>query len=246
MGLLSEGSPLTWEETKKWTDHVRKHGIIQFINQYHRLKDRSRDCLMWGDEVSFISFQTQNCQECSTNYCFFLSLTLFSHTRVCWDGYKSIFQRFDIVKVWYSDRIDWLTSTCPPVSFSPSLVPATFSLFIIFLHRRPLLSSVTFFTPFTITAYLVDLFLLIYFLQLVWYRWWCKHLLNSVTDHNRNEGKELENRLQVVKGKDCRAFKPVDYWTFRISSSHCQDYIHLKCRCFLFQAWAAGLVMIQK
>lgn len=62
MGLLSEGSPLTWEETKKWTDHVRKHGIIQFINQYRRLKDRSRDCLMWGDEVSFISFQAQNCQ----------------------------------------------------------------------------------------------------------------------------------------------------------------------------------------
>ncbi len=51
MGLLSEGSPLSWEETKKWADHVRKHGIIQFINQYKRLKDRSKDVLRWGDEV---------------------------------------------------------------------------------------------------------------------------------------------------------------------------------------------------
>jgi len=51
MGLLSEGEPLSWEETKKLADHIRRHGIVQFINQYHRLKDRSKDCLMWGDEV---------------------------------------------------------------------------------------------------------------------------------------------------------------------------------------------------
>lgn len=53
MGLLSEGSPLSWEETKKYADHVRKHGIIQFINQYHKLKDRQGDTLMWGDEVEY-------------------------------------------------------------------------------------------------------------------------------------------------------------------------------------------------
>ena len=52
MGLLSEGSPLTWEETKKHADHVRKHGIIQFINQYKKLKERKKDVLYWGDEVS--------------------------------------------------------------------------------------------------------------------------------------------------------------------------------------------------
>ena len=51
MGLLSEGSPLSWEETKKYADHVRKHGILQFINIYNRLKDRANDCLKWGDEV---------------------------------------------------------------------------------------------------------------------------------------------------------------------------------------------------
>lgn len=53
MGLLTEGSPLSWEETKELADHVRKHGITQFINMYHRLKDRQGDILKWGDEVSF-------------------------------------------------------------------------------------------------------------------------------------------------------------------------------------------------
>ena len=55
MGLLSEGSPLAWEETKKYADHVRKHGIQQFIHQYRKLKDRTNDCLKWGDEVSMSS-----------------------------------------------------------------------------------------------------------------------------------------------------------------------------------------------
>ena len=54
MGLLSEGSPLSWEETKKHADHVRKHGIQQFINQYQKLKKREKDVLYWGDEVEYM------------------------------------------------------------------------------------------------------------------------------------------------------------------------------------------------
>lgn len=62
MGLLSEGSPLTWEETKKKADHVRKHGVRQFINQYNKLKDRKKDVLYWGDEVEYmlIRFDHEN------------------------------------------------------------------------------------------------------------------------------------------------------------------------------------------
>ena len=52
MGLLSIGSPLSWEETKKFASHVQHHGIKQFINIYHRLNDRKCDVLKWGDEVS--------------------------------------------------------------------------------------------------------------------------------------------------------------------------------------------------
>lgn len=51
MGLLSEGSPLSWEETKKLAKHVQEHGITQFIYLYARLRDRQGDVLKWGDEV---------------------------------------------------------------------------------------------------------------------------------------------------------------------------------------------------
>lgn len=54
MGLLSEGSPLSWDETKALAQHVREHGVQQFINLYHRLKDRQGDVLKWGDEVEYI------------------------------------------------------------------------------------------------------------------------------------------------------------------------------------------------
>ncbi|KAK9879781.1 hypothetical protein WA026_006844 [Henosepilachna vigintioctopunctata] len=54
MGLLTEGNPLTWNETKKYIEHVRQHGIIQFINLYKRVKDRQGDVLKWGDEVEYI------------------------------------------------------------------------------------------------------------------------------------------------------------------------------------------------
>ncbi|KAG5680706.1 hypothetical protein PVAND_010197 [Polypedilum vanderplanki] len=54
MGLLTEGSPLSWEETKNLAQHVRKHGIKQFINLFARLKDRQGDVLKWGDEVEYM------------------------------------------------------------------------------------------------------------------------------------------------------------------------------------------------
>ncbi|KAK0084952.1 hypothetical protein PV325_006052 [Microctonus aethiopoides] len=54
MGLLTNGQPLSWDETKKLSNHVRKHGIIQFINLYKKLRDRQGDVLKWGDEVEYM------------------------------------------------------------------------------------------------------------------------------------------------------------------------------------------------
>lgn len=54
MGLLTEGSPLNWVETKKLAKHVQEHGIQQFIYLYERLRDRQGDILKWGDEVEYI------------------------------------------------------------------------------------------------------------------------------------------------------------------------------------------------
>ena len=51
MGLLSLGTPLHWDQAKRYSDHVRYHGVTQFLNIWDRLKDRQGDELLWGDEV---------------------------------------------------------------------------------------------------------------------------------------------------------------------------------------------------
>ncbi|CAL1706490.1 unnamed protein product [Somion occarium] len=54
MGLLSLGTPLAWDDAKKYADHVRTHGIAQFLHIWDRLKDRAGDELLWGDEVEYM------------------------------------------------------------------------------------------------------------------------------------------------------------------------------------------------
>nr|AZS52301.1 gammaglutamyl cysteine synthetase 1 [Hebeloma cylindrosporum] len=54
MGLLYLGTPLVWDEAKKYADHVRSHGITQFLHIWDRLKDRQGDELLWGDEIEYM------------------------------------------------------------------------------------------------------------------------------------------------------------------------------------------------
>jgi len=54
MGLLTAGQPMEWEEMKPWQEHVRKHGVEQFIRLFNRLKDETGKVLKWGDEVEYI------------------------------------------------------------------------------------------------------------------------------------------------------------------------------------------------
>ncbi|KAF6731493.1 Glutamate--cysteine ligase catalytic subunit [Oryzias melastigma] len=63
MGLLSQGSPLNWEESKKYANHIRKHGIIQFVNIYNKVKDRQKDVLKWGDEVEYMLMELDHKDE---------------------------------------------------------------------------------------------------------------------------------------------------------------------------------------
>jgi hypothetical protein len=51
MGLLTVATPMQWAEAKKYADHVREHGIKQFINIYYNLRDRHNDSLKFGEEV---------------------------------------------------------------------------------------------------------------------------------------------------------------------------------------------------
>ncbi|XP_065919310.1 glutamate--cysteine ligase catalytic subunit-like [Dysidea avara] len=53
MGLLSQGKPLSWEDTKKYADLVRKVGIQQLVAIYHRMRDRTNDPLKFGDEIEY-------------------------------------------------------------------------------------------------------------------------------------------------------------------------------------------------
>ena len=52
MGLLSEGTPLSWEAAQPYLDHVRAHGIEQFIYLYEHTHRKQKDCLKWGEEVT--------------------------------------------------------------------------------------------------------------------------------------------------------------------------------------------------
>ncbi|KAH7888688.1 glutamate-cysteine ligase-domain-containing protein [Phlebopus sp. FC_14] len=62
MGLLYLGTPLSWDDAKKYADHVREHGITQFLNTWDKLKDRHGDELLWGDEVEYmvVAFDDQD------------------------------------------------------------------------------------------------------------------------------------------------------------------------------------------
>ncbi|XP_071843982.1 glutamate--cysteine ligase catalytic subunit-like [Apostichopus japonicus] len=42
------------EDTQKYADHVRKHGVKQFIRIYHKVKDRSCETFKWGDEIEYM------------------------------------------------------------------------------------------------------------------------------------------------------------------------------------------------
>lgn len=62
MGLLSLGTPLAWKDAKPLAEHVRKHGIEQFLYLWEQIKDRRGDKLLWGDEVEYmvVSFDDDN------------------------------------------------------------------------------------------------------------------------------------------------------------------------------------------
>eukprot|EP01133_Synstelium_polycarpum_P004382 gene4382-5127_t len=58
MGFIAEGNTLAWEDAKKHTDYIRKHGILQFLQIYNNNKDRVNDSFKWGDEVEYILVNT--------------------------------------------------------------------------------------------------------------------------------------------------------------------------------------------
>lgn len=60
MGLLVEGSPLPSEDLKDVSKYIRHHGILQFLNNWKRMKDRQNDELKFGDEIECGIFVVDN------------------------------------------------------------------------------------------------------------------------------------------------------------------------------------------
>ncbi|KAH8919539.1 GCS-domain-containing protein [Atractiella rhizophila] len=62
MGLLALGTALDWPDAQKLADHVRSHGIQQFLHIWERVKNRRGDGLLWGDEIEYmvISFDDEH------------------------------------------------------------------------------------------------------------------------------------------------------------------------------------------
>ncbi|EIW83068.1 glutamate-cysteine ligase catalytic subunit [Coniophora puteana RWD-64-598 SS2] len=54
MGLLYLGTPLQWEEARQYADHVRQHGINQFLHIWDEVRNRHGDELLWGDELEYM------------------------------------------------------------------------------------------------------------------------------------------------------------------------------------------------
>ncbi|XP_078495937.1 glutamate--cysteine ligase catalytic subunit-like [Ciona intestinalis] len=54
MGFLEyEGEPLPFNEIRPHIDHVKRHGILQFLSSYRRAQERNDDAFKWGDEMEY-------------------------------------------------------------------------------------------------------------------------------------------------------------------------------------------------
>eukprot|EP00752_Nemacystus_decipiens_P010042 g8955.t1 len=60
MGLLTVGKPHNWERAGEHREYVRRHGVLQFLNAYLRVKDIHNDELLWGDEVEYGIFKVDS------------------------------------------------------------------------------------------------------------------------------------------------------------------------------------------
>ena len=56
MGLLTEGTPLSWDEIVAVCEVFRSYALSQLVRIFQKSKDRQGDCFMWGDEVINVLF----------------------------------------------------------------------------------------------------------------------------------------------------------------------------------------------
>ncbi|KAH3687185.1 hypothetical protein WICPIJ_001844 [Wickerhamomyces pijperi] len=63
MGLLSLGTPLPWEESREYNEHVRQNGISQLLEMVSASFHRKDDKYLWGDEVEYTIVKFEDTQK---------------------------------------------------------------------------------------------------------------------------------------------------------------------------------------
>jgi glutamate--cysteine ligase catalytic subunit len=112
MGLLSLGTPLQWQESLPHHDYIKHHGVIQFINIYNTMKNRSNDIFLWGDEVEHMILQYDH-----TNSNVYLSLRA---PQILEELESAIKQHNEL-----DDKVSWNASFVPEYgSFMIEAIPA--------------------------------------------------------------------------------------------------------------------------
>ena len=55
MGFLDEGKPYTWKDSREdgVIEHVREHGVEQFLQMWEKVKGINNSELKWGDEIEY-------------------------------------------------------------------------------------------------------------------------------------------------------------------------------------------------
>ncbi|CAE7524816.1 GCLC [Symbiodinium sp. CCMP2456] len=53
MGLLKVGKPLHWNDSLEHCHYIRRHGVLQFMANYRRLRHLANDRLFYGDEIEY-------------------------------------------------------------------------------------------------------------------------------------------------------------------------------------------------
>ncbi|KAH3663413.1 hypothetical protein WICMUC_005939 [Wickerhamomyces mucosus] len=60
MGLLSLGTPLPWDQSREYNEHIRENGISQLLEMFKASFHRLNDTYLWGDEVEYIILDFNN------------------------------------------------------------------------------------------------------------------------------------------------------------------------------------------
>ena len=87
MGVLSEGTVLSWNEIVSVSDVYRSYALAQLIRVFEKYKDQKGDSFQWGDEVYWNSISMR------------ISLLLISEVGIRHGTFRSFKQTHAIITI---------------------------------------------------------------------------------------------------------------------------------------------------